>query len=126
MTMAEENRRRMGGDNTELLVYRKGMLAGLLLDAAIRRSSNGRRTLDDVSRQLLHMAAERRSRVLRETEIRDAVRAAGGEEGLRVWHKVVEGTDMITEAEVSDALRIVTGRTFEPPRPAKGRKQLIR
>ena len=59
LTMAEENNRRMGGDNTELLVYRKGMLAGLLLDAAIRQGSNDRRSLDDVSRRLLQIAQTR-------------------------------------------------------------------
>ena len=65
LTMAEENNRRLGGDNTELLVYRKGMLAGLLLDAAIRQGSGGRRSLDDVSRRLLQIAATRTSRMVR-------------------------------------------------------------
>ena len=126
LTMAEENRRRMGGDNTELLVYRKGMLAGLMLDAAIRRSSNGRRSLDDVSRQLLRTAGQRRSRTLREDEIREAVAAAGGEDALRVWRRAVDSTEPITEGDVAGALRVVTGRTFAVPPLGKSRKELSR
>ncbi len=124
MTMAEENRRRMGGDNTELLVYRKGMLAGLMLDAAIRRGSNGRRTLDDLSRQLLSLAVTRRSHNVREPEMRDAAIALGGAEAQRVWARVVAGTDLLTEDDVNSALQTVTGRIFAPPPLAKGRKEL--
>jgi predicted metalloprotease with PDZ domain len=125
-TMAEENRRRMGGDNTELLVYRKGMLAGLMLDAALRRATNGRKTLDDLSRQLLALAATRRSRNVRESEIRDAAVALGGEEVQRVWNRVVAGTELITEDDVSAALQSVTGRVFAPPPLIKTRKELVR
>ena len=126
MTMAEENRQRMGGDNTELLIYRKGMLAGLMLDAAIRRGTNGRRSLDDLSRQLLALAATRRSHNVRETEMRDAAVALGGAEAQRVWARVVEGTELLTEDDVGGALQTVTGRTFAPPPLAKGRKELAR
>jgi len=126
LTMAEENTRRMGGDNTDLLVYRKGMLAGLLLDAAIRRGSNDRRSLDDVSRQLLQVARISASRTMRETEIPAAVVSAGGDEAARAWARVVDGTDPISEDDVSAALRAVTGRAFAPPVLAKGRKELVR
>ena len=126
LTMAEENNRRMGGDNTELLVYRKGMLAGLLLDAAIREGSGNRRSLDDVSRRLLQIAQTRTSRMVREPEIRDAVVMAGGDAGQRAWARVVDGTEPITEDDVATALRTVTGRAFAPPALAKGRKELVR
>ena len=126
VTMAEENRRRMGGDNTELLVYRKGMLAGLMLDAAIRHATNGRQTLEDLSRRLLALAATRRSRNVRESEIRDAAVAIGGDEVQRVWTRVVAGTELITEDDVGTALQVVTGRTFAPPPLAKSRKELVR
>lgn len=126
LTMAEENNRRMGGDNTELLVYRKGMLAGLLLDAAIRQGSQNRRSLDDVSRRLLQIAQTRTSRMVRETEIRDAVATAGGDAAQRVWARVVDGTEPITEDDVAAALQTVTGRSFAPPVLAKGRKELVR
>lgn len=115
MTMAEENRRNVNGDNTELLIYRKGMLAGLILDAAIREATGGRRTLDDVARRLLAMAAARRSHRLRETEIRDVVVDVGGENAARAWRRVVEGTARLAESEVTDALRGVTGRSLAPP-----------
>ncbi len=125
MTMAEENRRNVSGDNTELLIYRKGMLAGLILDAAIREATGGRRTLDDVARRLLAMAAARRSHRLRETEIRDVVVDIGGENAARAWRRVVEGTTLLAMSEVTDALRGVTGRSLEPPAtPLKHRKVL--
>ena len=124
-TMAEENRRRIAGDNTDLLVYRKGMLAGLLLDAALRRASGGRRTLDDLSRSLLETAGRRRSHYVRETEIRDAAARLGGAEVAAVWDRVVAGTEPLTDEDVLVALRGVTGRVFESPAPlAKERKAL--
>ncbi len=126
MTMSEENRRRVLGDNTELLVYRKGMLAGLLLDAAIRRSSNGRRTLDDASRDLLRLARERRSHTVREPEIREAVRRVGGRDVERVWDRVVAGRELLTAAEVAQALRDVTGRDLQPPPLATKRGKTLR
>ena len=126
MTMAEENRARMGGDNTELLVYRKGMLAGLMLDAAIRHGSRGRYTLDDLSRRLLEMAAPRRNHNVREGELHDAAVALGGAEVERVWARVVTGTELLTEDDVASALQGVTGRASAPPTLAKSRKELVR
>ncbi len=126
-TMAEENRRRIGGDNTDLLVYRKGMLAGLLLDAAYRRDSEGRRTLDDLARGLLAAAGQRRSRFVPESEARAMATRLGGPEVAAVWERVVAGTDLLTEEDVRVALRVVTGRTFEVPPPlSKERKELRR
>jgi len=124
MTMAEENRASVGGDNTELLVYRKGMLAGLLLDAAIRRETHGRSTLDAAAARLLTVAAARRSRTVREAEIRDAVVDAGGASAARTWSRVVDAANLLSEAEIREALRDVTGRTFDPPREQKRRKAL--
>ena len=126
LTMTQENRRHMGGDNTELLVYRKGMLAGLLLDAAIRNGSGGRKTLDDVSRRLLQTAAHRQSRLLRETEVRDVAVQEGGPGVQAVWTRVVDGTELLTEDDVANALAVVTGRRFAPPPLAKAHKELSR
>lgn len=125
LTMTQEDRQRLGGDNTDLLVYRKGMLAGLLLDAAIRRASSGRRTLDEVARSLLALAAQRPGRRVGEEEIRSAVRRAGGREAEQVWVRVVAGTTALTEAEVSEALRQITGRALPPPPLAKAGKELM-
>ena len=126
MTMTEENRRRMGGDNTELLVYRKGMLAGLMLDAALRRATNGQKTIDDLARRLLTLAATRRSRNVRESEIHDAAIALGGSLAEDVWNRVIAGTELITEDDVAAALQTVTGRVFAPPPIVKPRKELVR
>lgn len=124
MTMDEETRRGVGGDNTALLAYRKGMLAGLLLDAAIRRATGGQASLDDVSRRILALAHGRRSHAVREAEIRDFAIAIGGIEVERTWDRVVAGTASITASQVTDALRAVTGLAVSPPVPAKERKVL--
>ena len=109
LTMAQEERSDVAGDNTALLVYRKGMLAGLLLDAAIRRSTDGEASLDDVARRLLATAAERRSHVVRGSEIRDVAVTVGGEDVAHVWDRVVDGSSLLSADEVTDALRVVTG-----------------
>ena len=109
LTMAQEERSDVAGDNTALLVYRKGMLAGLLLDAALRQSTDGEATLDDVARKLLAIASERRSRVVRGSEIRDVAVTVGGEAVGLVWDRVVEGSSLLSSDEVTDALRVVTG-----------------
>jgi predicted metalloprotease with PDZ domain len=124
MTMGEETRRDVLGDNTALLVYRKGMLAGLLLDAAIRQETGDRSTLDDVSRGILTLAQGRRSHAVREPEIRSVAITIGGAGVERTWDRVVAGTESITESEVTDALRTVTGLAVSPPVPAKGLKVL--
>lgn len=115
MTMAAEARTMPGGDNTIRLVYRKGMLAALLLDAAIRRGSHGSSDLDAVARTLLAAARERRSRVVSEAAIGTAVAEAGGRTARREWARVVTGTDLITARQVAGALRTVTGVDLPPP-----------
>ncbi len=126
MTMDEEQHAAVLGDNTSLLVYRKGMLAGLLLDAAIRRGSDGQASLDDVARQLLALARKGPGRRVSESEIHAAAVEMGGAEVDSVWRSVVDGTTLITEAEVTDALRAVTGLPVTAPAPAaKEQKALI-
>jgi len=125
MTMDEEARRGVIGDNTALLVYRKGMLTGLLLDGAIRQATDGRAGLDDVARRILAMAHARLSHTVRESEIRGIVIEIGGTRVGQTWDRLVAGTGPITESEVADALRTVTGLALSPPAvPAKERKVL--
>jgi predicted metalloprotease with PDZ domain len=109
LTMEQEDRSNVSGDNTALLVYRKGMLAGLLLDAAIRRGTDGQASLDDVARRLLALAAERGSHVVRGSEIRDVALEVGGGDLARIWDRVVEGSSLVSADEVTDALQVVTG-----------------
>jgi predicted metalloprotease with PDZ domain len=125
LTMEQEERSSGGGDNTALLVYRKGMLAGLLLDAAIRRGTDGQATLDDVARRVLAVAAERRSHAVRGSEIRDVAVETGGEDVARVWDRVVAGLSLISADEVTDALRVVAGVSIPAAQPrAKEQKVL--
>lgn len=124
LTMAQETRQGLGGDNTELLVYRKGMLAGLLLDAAIREATGGRASLDSVARRVLDLARQRRSHAVREAELRDAVRETGGAAAGRIWDRVVSGTEPLAAEEIVAALRTVTGRAFAVPERPKRRKSL--
>lgn len=126
MTMHQEEREGVAGDNTSLLVYRKGMLAGLLLDAAIRRGTDGQASLDDVARQMLALARSNAAHRVPDFEIRAIALDVGGGGVGRVWSRVVEGTDLIAEAEVTDALRAVTGLPVTAPAPvAKEQKVLI-
>jgi predicted metalloprotease with PDZ domain len=92
------------------------MLAGLLLDAAVRRGSSGRARLDDVARHMLALAAERASRTISAAEMLDALIAAGGTPAGRAWDRVVAGTDPISQQQIAEALRIVTGVELLPPR----------
>jgi predicted metalloprotease with PDZ domain len=125
VTMELEGRSGYVGDNTALLVYRKGMLAGLLLDAAIRRGTDGEASLDDVARRMLALAHERRTHAVRGTEIQELAIDVGGSEVERAWNRVVAGTRLISEDEVRDALRVVTGGTVAAPAPrAKEQKVL--
>ncbi len=124
LTMDQEDRSNIAGDNTALLVYRKGMLAGLLLDAAIRRGTEGQATLDDVARRMLALAVERRSHAVRESEIRDVALEVGGDDVARVWDRVVEGSALISVDEVTEALRIVAGVAAGAPLRAKELKVL--
>jgi predicted metalloprotease with PDZ domain len=126
LSMAEETRQRIGGDNTELLAYRKGMLAGMLLDAAIRRGSRGARRLDDAARALLALAATRPGRAVTGREMRDAVVRAGGATAERAWQRVVDGTAPLLTDEVAAALREVTGRELQPPPLASKRGKALR
>jgi predicted metalloprotease with PDZ domain len=109
MTMDEEARATVLGDNTTLLVYRKGALAALLLDAAIRRSSGGAASLDDVARRVLALARSRPSRRVAEAEIESIAIAVGGQGIAPLWTRVVAGDSLVSEAEVARALRTVTG-----------------
>ncbi len=125
LTMEQEDRGNVAGDNTELLVYRKGMLAGLLLDAAIRRSTDGQATLDDVARRLLAVARARRSHAVRTAELRTIAVEIGGGDVARLWDRVVAGSALIPEDEVTGALREVAGVDLPAGRlRAKERKVL--
>jgi predicted metalloprotease with PDZ domain len=125
LTMASENRERRGGDNTVRLVYRKGMLAGLLLDAAIRRRTRGRSSLDDVARRLLSMAAGRPSRRVTEEELREEMVRIGGRPVADEWARVVAGTSLVNAAQVAVALRTVTGVELPPPASDKPRPKIL-
>ncbi len=126
MTMDEEQRENPLGDNTTLLVYRKGMLTGLLLDAFIRRRTDGEASLDDVARRMLALAAGRPTRRIAEADIRDIAMAIGGPGLAGVWGRVVEGESLISRDEVVAALRTVTGLDVPAAAAnAKERKVLI-
>jgi predicted metalloprotease with PDZ domain len=126
MTMDEEQREQVLGDNTSLLVYRKGMLAGLLLDAAIRRGADGRASLDDLARRMLARARTDPAHRVADADIRALATQLGGGGVDRIWRRVVEGTSLITAADVADALRAVTGSPVTAPAAApKDRKVLI-
>jgi hypothetical protein len=61
-----------------------------------------------------------------EAEIRHIATAIGGTGVEETWAHVVAGAESISEAEVSDALRTVTGLAMRPPVRAKERKVLTK
>jgi predicted metalloprotease with PDZ domain len=101
------------------------MLAGLLLDAAIRRATRGRSNLDDVARRLLSMAAGRLSRRVTEEEMREETVRIGGRPAADEWARVVAGTSLISAAQVAAALQTVTGAELPPPASDKARPKIL-
>lgn len=108
--------------NTAISYYTKGAVVGLLLDARIRKNTQGARSLDDVMR----LAYERFSgaRGFTPLEFRETAAEYGGP-GLKEWFaKVLETTE---ELDYSDLLEWF-GLRFQPQEAAKpeGRPQTVK
>lgn len=89
--------------NSTMSYYEKGKIVGLLLDMEIRRRSRGRRSLDDVMRELYREFAERGRGIERGDVVRLA-EAAAGSSLARFFRDFVDGT---RELPLDRALRVV-------------------
>jgi len=108
-----------GGES--LSYYLQGDLLGLLLDLAIRDSTDGRVSLDDVMRQLFdHFAGERG---FTSEDALNAVNAVSGRDFQDFWRRYVSGT---AEIPWDDAVRAAGWRVeFEPVRRPDARLALL-
>lgn len=91
----------IGGDRDQTVsYYRKGLLAGLLIDARIRRLTDGRRSLDDVMR----LAIERHSgdRGFRPEEFVNAISEIAGSDLSPFVHQLIGTTEELDYSELLD------------------------
>ena len=94
--------------NTSISYYCKGAVVAFLLDAAIRRATNGARTLDDVMREAYrHYSGERG---FTPAEFRALTERVAGADLGAFWRSAIESTD---ELDYSDALNVF-GLRFKP------------
>jgi predicted metalloprotease with PDZ domain len=103
--------------NSAMSYYTKGAVLGLLLDARIRKASNGARSLDDVMRAAY--AKFSGARGFTPEEFRAVVEQVAGGSVKDFWASAVEGTGDLDYAELLD----VHGLRFRPA-PASARPWL--
>jgi len=83
-----------GGDLGDLSYYNKGLLAGLMLDAAIRNATDGAKSLDDVMR-LMYAKYRLPKPGYSEDGIKDAVNEVAGQDLSPLYDKLIRSTDEI-------------------------------
>jgi predicted metalloprotease with PDZ domain len=94
--------------NTAISYYTKGAVVAFLLDAAIRRATNGARSLDDVMRGAYRQYSGERG--FTPGEFRALAERVAGTDLGAFWRSAIEGTD---ELDYSDALEVFALR-FKP------------
>lgn len=95
-------------------LYSAGALVALDWDARIRRDTGGRQTLDALWRQLWTTASDRRSSYAW-SNLREALKAvAPSEDWDSVHARNVAGMERISSDRLDDAVRTVTGISYEP------------
>jgi predicted metalloprotease with PDZ domain len=101
--------------NTSISYYIKGSVVAFLLDARIRRVSNGRRSLDDVMRAAYEKYSGERG--YSEDEFRVLVEQVARASFVEFWLSVLEGTGELEYAEALDTL----GLRFKIAEPEIGK-----
>jgi predicted metalloprotease with PDZ domain len=102
--------------NTSISYYTKGGVIAFLLDARIRRLTNGTRSLDDVMGEAYRQYSGARG--FTPGEFREvAERVAGADLGA-FWRSAIEGTGELDYAEALD----VFGLRFKPVAPEPGQR----
>lgn len=108
--------------NTAISYYTKGAVAGLLLDARIRRQTGGNRSLDDVLKVAYQKYADARGYTA--DEFRVLAEQVAGIDLKPFWAAVVTGTGELDYAEVLETLglrfRSVAVSADRPGRPYLG------
>src|SRR5262245_15754014 len=95
-------------NNTSVSYYTKGTVIAFLLDARIRKATNGAKSLDDVMR----LAYEKFSGPKGYTpeQFRAVIEQVSGQNLQRFWETAIEGTSEVDYAEALDAF----GLRFKP------------
>jgi predicted metalloprotease with PDZ domain len=102
--------------NTAISYYTKGAVVAFLLDAAIRRATRDRRSLDEVMREAY--ARYSGTRGFTPDDFRALTERVAGADLGTFWRSAIEGTD---ELDYTDALDVF-GLQFRPvSRPPNGR-----
>jgi len=111
--------------NSAISYYDKGQIVGLLLDLEIHKRSEGRRSLDDVLRQLYEEFGKRNRNYTPADFQRVAEQTAGAglEEFFRRYVRGREELDYDAALEAA-GLRLDTTSAGEPPAPAPARAYL--
>jgi predicted metalloprotease with PDZ domain len=86
--------------NVTISYYTKGAVIGFVLDAAIRRSSDGRRSLDDVMRVAFQRFSGARG--FTPAEFREVVSEVAGADLSEILRRLLESTDEIDYREALD------------------------
>ena len=94
--------------NTTISYYTKGAVVAFLLDAAIRRATNGTRTLDEVMREAYPLYSGARG--FTAAEFRALTERVAGTDLGTFWRSAIEGTD---ELDYTNALQVF-GLRFRP------------
>jgi predicted metalloprotease with PDZ domain len=97
--------------NTSISYYTKGAVLGFLLDAKIRRATNGTKSLDDVMRTAYQRFAGARGYT--PADFRGVVEQVAGTSMQAFWETSVEGTAELDYAEALDTF----GLRFRPSAP---------
>lgn len=102
----------------DLSYYNKGLLAGLLFDAAIRDASGGQKSLDDVMR-LLYSRHRLPNPGYGEDDLRLAINEVAGRDLTRLYEQIVRSTgEMPYEVVQGIGLRVVM--PGQGSRPSRG------
>ena len=108
--------------NTSISYYVKGAVVGFLLDAKLRRVTNGARSLDDVMRLMYRRFSGARG--FTDEDLRAAIIEVGGQapaRELRTWlDRILETTAELDYAEALDWFGLRLAPPPEPPRPWLG------
>jgi predicted metalloprotease with PDZ domain len=97
--------------NSAMSYYTKGAVLGFLLDARIRKASNGARSLDDAMRAAFAKFSGERG--FTPAEFRSVLETTSGVDLKSFWEQAIEGT---AELDYAEALEVF-GLRFRPATP---------
>ena len=104
--------------NTSISYYTKGAVLGFVLDARIRRATNGAKSLDDVMRLAYQRFAGTRGYT--PADFRAVVEEVSGTNLKAFWESAIEGTAELDYAEALDTLGLQFRSAPQSSRPWLG------